>query len=156
MTKVPPTRRLQPRSPENLRRFTRQHSPFQPPKFKWWHALIFLFFPLLMLGQQKAPGFFADISGHAIGNWEAGIMARVTIIWLSLYAMLLVRTLHPLGYAAMLVSVFGVSLRLGEVRIAQEPLTLGTALILLGLALYAIRIITRQPELGLRITKVEP
>ena len=156
MTRIPPTRRLQPHKPQGLQRFTRRHSPFQPPRFKWWHALIFLFFPVLMLGQQKAPGFFADVSSYAIGNWEAGIMARVTIIWLSLYAMLLVRTLHPLGYAAMIVSVFGVSLRLGEVRIAQEPLTFGTAMILLGLALYAIRIITRQPELGVRIKRVEP
>ena len=153
MTRIPRPRRLQPHNPQGIQRFTRRHSPFQPPRFQWWHALIFLIFPLLMFGQQRAPGFFADVSRYAVGNWEAGIMARVTIIWLSLYAMLLVRTLHPLGYAAMLVSVVGVSLRLGEVRIVHEPLTFGSALLLLGLALYAIRIITRQPELGVKIQK---
>ena len=153
MTNRPP--RLRPHDRDKLRRFTRAHSPFQPPRFQWWHGVLFLFFPGLMWAQQKVPGFFADLAGHAIGNWEAGIMARVTIIWLSLYAMLLVRTLHPLGYAAMIVSVTGVSLRLGEVRIAHEPLTLGSALILLGLGLYAIRIITRQPELGIKIRRAD-
>ena len=139
-----------------MRRFTRAHNPFQPPKFKWWHGLLALFFLGLMWAQQKAPGYFADLSGSPVGNWEAGVLARVTVIWLSLYAMLLVRTLHPVGYAAMILSVIGISLRLGEIRITHEPLTLGAALLQLGLALYAIRIITRQPELsGLEIKKVE-
>ena len=56
----------------------------------------------------------------------------------------------------MILSVVGVGLRLGEIRITHEPLTLGSCLLQLGLALYAIRIITRQPELsGLEIKKVE-
>ena len=147
--------RLRPPDPEKLRRFTRAHSPFQPPKFRVWHGLLALFFLALIWGQQKAPGVFADLSSHALGNWEASVLARVTVIWISLYAMLFVRTLHPMGYAAMILTVVGMGFRLGEIRITHEPLTVGASFVLLGLALYAMRIITRQPELsGLEIKKV--
>ena len=153
-SKTPRTPRLRPPDPEKMRRFTRAHNPFQPPKFRWWHAVLAVFFLALIWAQQRAPGYFADLGGYPVGNWEAGTVAHVTVIWLSLYAMLLVRTLHPVGYAAMIFTVVGVSLRLGEIRITHEPLTIGASLVQLGLALYAIRIITRQPELsGLEIKK---
>ena len=153
MTNKPP--RLRPPDREGLRRFTRAHNPFQPPKFKVWHALLTVLFLALMWGQQRAPGLYADAGSHPIGGWEAGVLARVTVIWLSLYAMLLVRTLHLITYAAMIFTVISVIVRLGEIRIVHDSLTLGAALILLGQALYAIRIITRQPELSsLEIKKV--
>ena len=85
------------------------------------------------------------------------MLARVTVIWLSLYAMLLVRTMHPITHLAMILSVVAVILRLGEIRITHDPLTLSAALILFGQALYAIRIITRLPELSnIEIKKGKP
>ena len=149
--------RLRPPDREGLRRFTRAHNPFQPPRFRWWHAVLTVFFIALIWGQQRAPGLFSDVARHVVGEWEFGILARVTVIYLSLYAMLLVRTLHPMTYGAMILTVVSVILRLAEVRITHDPLVLGAALILFGQALYAIRIITRQPELSsIEIKKVVP
>lgn len=129
-----------------LRRFTRAHSPLQPPKFNRWHGLTMLILGLLLWGQQNVPGVMADWSGLIVGNWQAGILARVTVIALLAYALLFVRTAHILAYLGMLLAAAGICFRLGDIRITHEPLTLGFALSLLGIALVAVRIITRLPD----------
>jgi hypothetical protein len=72
------------------------------------------------------------------------------VILLLSYAMFLVRGLHPLMYVAMPAAVIGICLRLGEIRITHEPLTLGFALSLLALAVFAVRVVTRQPDMATR------
>jgi len=135
-----------PTSEDRLRRFTRAHSPLQPPRFNFWHGLTTLILAALLWGQQSIPGVMADYSGVVIGDWQAGILARVTVIALLTYALVLVRTAHWLAYLGMLGAAAGICLRLGDIRITHEPLTLGFALSLLGIALIAIRIVLRQPD----------
>jgi len=131
---------------DRLRRFTRAHNPLQPPSFTFWHGLTTLILAALLWGQQSIPGVMADYSGVVIGDWQAGILARVTVIAVLAYALVLVRTAHWLAYLGMLWAAAGICLRLGDIRITHEPLTLGFALGLFGIALIAIRIVLRQPD----------
>lgn len=139
-------KRLPQRRSDRLRRFTRAHTPFQPPAFTIWHGLLSAFLLSLLLAQQRAPGLLSDVSGLQVGDWQAGILARQTVILLNLYALLAVRGLHPLMYVAMPTTVIGLCLRLGEIRMTHEPLSLGFTLSLVALALFAVRVITRQPD----------
>ena len=135
---------------EQIERFTRIHSPFRAPKFTIWHGLLSVLLTGLFLAQQNTPGLLADIGGIVLGDWQAGVVARITVVLLMAYAMFLVRGLHPLMYVAMPLSVIGICLRLGEIRITHEPLTLGFASVLLALAVFAVRVITRQPDMATR------
>lgn len=129
-----------------FRNFTHRHTPFQAPKFNVWHGLLGIALTMTFAAQQAMPGVLGDIGGVVIGDWQAGILARVTVLALDAYAMLFVRTLHPLAYAAMIVSAGSLCLRLGDIRITHEPLTLTFFLALVALALFAMRAITRQPD----------
>jgi hypothetical protein len=135
---------------ERIRRFTRTHTPFRPPRFTVWHGLLSVVLTVLFLAQQSTPGLLADFSGIVVGDWQVGIVSRITVILLLSYAMFLVRGLHPLMYVAMPAAVIGICLRLGEIRITHEPLTLGFALSLLAFAVFAVRVVTRKPDMATR------
>ncbi|WP_407538860.1 hypothetical protein Q0M94_28590 (plasmid) [Deinococcus radiomollis] len=135
---------------EKFRRFTRAHSPFRPPRFTVWHAGLFLVLALLFLAQQSTPGLLADVGSLVVGDWQVGVVSRITVILLHSYAMFLVRGIHPLMYVACPITVIGLCLRLGEIRITHEPLTLSFALVLLALAIFAVRVVTRQPDMATR------
>ena len=135
---------------EKFRRFTRRHTPFRPPRFTVWHGLLSVLLALLFLAQQSTPGLLADVSSIVVGDWQVGVVFRITVILLMAYALFLVRGLHPLMYVAMPLCVVGICLRLGEVRITHEPLTLGFAAVLLSLAVFAVRVVTRQPDMATR------
>jgi hypothetical protein len=140
-------RRPQRRNPDSrLSRFTHRHTPFQPPRFGVWHGLLATALTLTFAAQLAIPGVLGDIGGIVVGDWKAGIIARVTVLGLFAYAMIFVRTLHPLAYAAMIVTSGSLCLRLGDIRITHEPLTLPFALALFAFALFAMRAITRQPD----------
>ena len=140
------TKRLGRERPSRFDHFTRRHSPFQPPRFSAWHALLAVGLTLTFAAQQQIPGLLGDLGGLVVGQWQAGVIVRVSVIALFAYAMLFVRGLHPLAYAGMIAGVLSLCLRLGEIRITHEPLTAAFALAQLAYTLFAFRAITRQPD----------
>lgn len=147
------TSKTTPKTPDDhdaFRRFGRTHSILRPPRFSAWHGLLLGLLCGLFFGQQRAPGLLADIGALHVSHWDASVLVQVTILLLMFYAMFLVRGLHWLSYSGLILAGTGLCLRLGEVRITHEPLTLGFALILASLAVLTVRIITRQPDMATR------
>lgn len=141
---------MPPLASERLRRFTRTHSPLQPPRFRRRHALGLACFVILFLFGQKAPGVLADVSGFQIGDiavsWQIGMYLRTTIVLLGLWVLFGVRGQHWLSIVAISLGLLGYALRLGETRITHDPITLGLVLLQLFALLILLRIATRQPD----------
>lgn len=111
-----------------------------------WHGLGLFACALLFFGQQNAPGLLADLSAYPVGDWQVGIYARLTTLFLAGIAVFAVRAMHPGMYLALGLEITYLCLRLGETRISQEPLTLAFACVLLAFGVISVRIIIRPNE----------
>ncbi len=111
-----------------------------------WHGLSLLACALLFFGQQNMPGLLADLSAFPVGDWQVGIYARLTTLFLAGIAVFAVRAMHPGMYVAMGLEITYLCLRLGETRISQEPLTLSFTCVLLAFSVISVRIIIRPNE----------
>lgn len=134
-----------PRS-ERLNRWARAHSPTNDPPFRWWHGLLLALGIALYFAQQQTTGLIADISSYPVADWQMGIYGRITALLLTGVALFVVRAMHPLMYLGLVVEGIFLTLRIGEMRMTHEPLTLAYALFLVFSFIVSIRIITRPNE----------
>lgn len=129
---------------EALRRAWAAHNPLTVhPPLRWWHGALLLGLLGLSSLTIQAPGVLADLAGIRVADWEWFVRGRSTIIILCAIALIGVRSYRPLIGLGMVMTVVGLSLRLGNNQMTQEPLTLGFALLLLALAVVPIRVIIR-------------
>ncbi|MCD0155996.1 hypothetical protein [Deinococcus sp. 6GRE01] len=110
---------------------------------RWWHALILVVAMVLGWFAIQAPAALADMAAHPVGDWRAFVMSRGTVVILAVYALVFVRSYHPLVGVAMICTVAGLGLRIGLGQVTQEPLTIGYSLLLVSLAIIPIRVIIR-------------
>ncbi|MFC6618019.1 hypothetical protein [Deinococcus radiophilus] len=103
---------------------------------------------LLALGTQYAPGLLADVGRVPVlsGLPDAAVYARMTTLFLIGVALFLARSMHGLTAVILWGALIGISLRLGEVRMTGEPLTVAFAAVLLAVSLIAVRVILRPNE----------
>ncbi|RTR29080.1 hypothetical protein [Deinococcus radiophilus] len=146
MMKTHNTAHPQPRS-ERLSGWARAYQPNDPP-FTRWHALGLVVALLLALGTQYAPGLLADVGRVPVlsGLPDAAVYARMTTLFLIGVALFLARSMHGLTAVILWGALIGISLRLGEVRMTGEPLTVAFAAVLLAVSLIAVRVILRPNE----------
>lgn len=138
------SRTLRARRREALRRAWASHNPLTAhPPLRWWHGALLLGILSLSYVTIQAPGVLADLAGLRIADWEWFVRARSTVIILCAFALVGVRSYRPLIGAGMVLTIVGLSLRLGNNQLTQEPLTLGFALLLLALAVVPVRVIIR-------------
>ena len=134
-----------PRS-ERLSRWARAHSPTNDPPFRWWHGLLLVLGVAMYFAQQQATGLVADISSYPVADWQAGIYGRLTALFLAGVALFVVRAMHPMMYVALVIEGALLMLRIGELRMTHEPLTVSYTLFLAFVIIVSIRIITRPNE----------
>lgn len=142
---------------KRLERWTRTHSPFQAPAFTWGHTLLLVLLLLTLLLVLLAPGLAADIGAIQVGpdyhpmlsSWQIGQLTRCTVAFLYVWALLGVRAMHALTAAAHMAALVYLATRISEIRITHEPFSVTWAALMLALALFAIRTITRPNEFEL-------
>ncbi|AWT34506.1 hypothetical protein DM785_02305 [Deinococcus actinosclerus] len=91
----------------------------------------------------NAPAALADAAAHPLADWRAFVLARGTVALLAVYALVGVRSYHPLVGAGLVATILGMGLRIGLGQVTQEPLSVGYALLLLALSVLPIRVIIR-------------
>ena len=131
---------------EHLRRALAAQSPLQHPPLRWWHLALLLLSATLGWAAIQAPGALADLAAYTIGDWQAFVQAQGTVIILAVYALVFVRSYHPLTALGLIATVLGLSLHIGLGQVTEEPLTLGYLLILIGIAIPPVRIIVRPNQ----------
>lgn len=131
---------------EHLRRALAAQSPLQRPPLRWWHLALLLLSATLGWAAIQAPGALADLAAYTIGDWQAFVLVRGTVIILAVYALVFVRSYHWINAVGLVCSIVGLSLGIGPGQITQEPLTLGYLLILIGIAIPPVRIIVRPNQ----------
>lgn len=127
----------------SVRAAIRAQSPLQHPRFRWWHALALVLSGLLGYLAIQAPASLADLAAHPLGDWRAFVLARGTVAILAIYALVFVRSYHPLVGAGLVATILGMGLRIGLGQVTEEPLTWGYACLLLALSVLPIRVIIR-------------
>lgn len=132
--------------PDRLVRTLAAHNPLQHPPLRWWHGLMLALAVLLGWLVNVAPVLMADLSSLVVADWKSSVLLRSTIILLSVYALVFVRSYHPLIGLALSLAALGGAARVGVVQTTEEPLTLGAALVLGALLLIPIRVIIRPND----------
>lgn len=131
---------------ERVRRLVAAQAPWQHPRFRIWHLLGLLLAAVLGWLAIRAPGVLADVAAYPVADWQAFVLARGTIILLAVYALVFVRSYHPLTGLGLLATVVGLSLRIGLGQVTQEPLTAGYLALLLALLVPPVRVIARPND----------
>jgi hypothetical protein len=126
-----------------VRRAIAAQNPLQHPPLRWWHLMAAVIILALAWLAVRAPGLLADVASYPLAGWETFVIVRCTVIILSAYALLFVRSYHPLIGFGLFVTAAGLLLRVGLNQVTEEPLSLGFALLLLALGLIAVRVIIR-------------
>lgn len=128
---------------ERITRAIAAQNPFQHPPLKWWHVLLAVLSVALGYLAIRAPGLLADVASHPVADWRVFVLTRGTIIILSVYVLLFVRSYHPVAGFGLVATITGLSLRIGYNQVTEAPLDVGFLILLLALAVLPVRIIIR-------------
>ncbi|UQN04876.1 hypothetical protein [Deinococcus sp. QL22] len=146
-SKASPQRPTTPHA-ERASRFLRAYNPLQPPKLRFWHALLGFVLLVFFLACVVASGVAGELGRIALqdNSWKLTVLWIEGIAVLCLVALVAVRSMSALMYVALTFQVIAMGFWLGITRTEQLPFTLINFLVLVILTLIPVRIITRPNE----------
>ncbi len=138
--------RTQPR--DVARRFVRAHNPLQPPPLRLWHILLGTVLLAFLVAGVTGAGLMAEVGRAGLGGhtWHVTVWAIEGLAVLCLWAIVFVRSMHPLMYLCLSLEVVALALWLGITRTERLEFTVINAVLLMFAALVPVRVITRPND----------
>lgn len=119
--------------------------------WRWGQVAALPLVLLLAYLDAKAPGVLSDLNALVLtADWHVTLAFRTGLVVLCVVAYFLIRAYHPLTGAALLLTILGQAMRLGTTQASEEPLTMGTLVLLVALAMIPARVIVRPNEADLQ------